>query len=124
MGGLLEFSETLEFIGKAIDSVGVVIIVVGVMAALIVFLGRMPSSRDRQALYQEARRSIGRAILLGLEFLIAGDIIRTVATSPTFQGVGILGLIIIIRAFLSVTLEFETEGRWPWQRPSGGGRAA
>ena len=58
---------------------------------------------------------LGRAILLGLEFLIAGDIIRTVAT-PTFQSVGILGSIVLIRTFLSLALNLEVEGRLPWQR--------
>lgn len=110
----MDFSGTMENIGKAIDGVGVSIIVVGVVSALAIFLVRFPGAGDRLALYQEARRGIGRAILLGLEFLIAGDIIRTVATTPSFQSVGILGLIILIRAFLSMTLEFETEGRWPW----------
>lgn len=106
----------MEDIGKAIDGIGVAIIVIGVLSALTVYLVRLAGSRDRVALYQETRKSIGRAILLGLEFLIAGDIIRTVATTPSFQSVGILGLIILIRAFLSMTLEFETEGRWPWSQ--------
>ncbi|MHB0914780.1 MAG: DUF1622 domain-containing protein [Thermoleophilia bacterium] len=112
----MEFSSIMEDIGKAIDGIGVAIIVIGVLSALTVYLVRLAGSRDRVALYQETRKSIGRAILLGLEFLIAGDIIRTVATTPSFQNVGILGLIILIRAFLSMTLEFETEGRWPWSQ--------
>ena len=57
-----------------------------------------------------------RAILLGLEFLVAGDIIRTVAISPTFASVGVLAIIVLIRTFLSATLTVEIEGRWPWQR--------
>lgn len=112
----MDFSRTMEDIGKVIDGIGVAIIVIGVLFALAVYLLRMPGSRDRVELYQETRKGIGRAILLGLEFLIAGDIIRTVATTPSFQSVGILGLIILIRAFLSMTLEFETEGRWPWSQ--------
>lgn len=114
----MEFSRILENIGKGIDAIGVAIIVIGVLLALIIYLTRLPGSGDRVDLYQVARKGIGRAILLGLEFLIAGDIIRTVATTPSFQSVGILGLIILIRAFLSTTLEFETEGRWPWARPA------
>lgn len=106
----------MEDIGKVIDGIGVAIIVIGVLSALAVYLLRWPGSPDRVELYQQTRKGIGRAILLGLEFLIAGDIIRTVATTPTFQSVGILGLIILIRAFLSMTLEFETEGRWPWSQ--------
>ncbi len=61
------------------------------------------------------RQNLGRAILLGLEFLIAGDIIRTVVVAPTLDNVLILGLIVIIRTFLSVALQLEIEGRWPWQ---------
>jgi uncharacterized membrane protein len=62
------------------------------------------------------RQSLGRVILLGLELLVAADIIRTVATSPTFTSVGVLGLIVVIRTFLSYSLEVEINGRWPWQR--------
>ena len=58
---------------------------------------------------------MGRSIILGLEFLIAGDIVRTVIVADTFENVAVLGLIILIRAFLSVTLHLEVEGRWPWQ---------
>lgn len=59
---------------------------------------------------------LGRAILLGLEFLVAGDIIRTVAISPTISSVGVLAVIVLIRTVLSATLTVEIEGRWPWQR--------
>jgi uncharacterized membrane protein len=58
---------------------------------------------------------VGRAILLGLEFLVGGDIIRTVAVSPTFTSVGVLALIVLVRTFLSFSLEVELDGRWPWQ---------
>ncbi|MCP9488663.1 MAG: DUF1622 domain-containing protein [Solirubrobacteraceae bacterium MAG38_C4-C5] len=62
------------------------------------------------------RQGIGRAILLGLEFLVAADIIRTVAVDPTFAGAGVLAIIVFIRTFLSFALELEISGRWPWQR--------
>jgi hypothetical protein len=68
--------------------------------------------------YRSYRHGIGRAILLGLEFLIAADIIRTVAVSPRFEGIGILALIVLIRTFLSFTLELDLEGRLPWERRS------
>ncbi|MEZ4236170.1 MAG: DUF1622 domain-containing protein [Myxococcota bacterium] len=71
--------------------------------------------------YRELRRGLGRAILLGLEFLVAGDIVRTVAIDPTLLGVAVLSIIVLVRTFLSFTLEMEIEGRWPWQRPSDGG---
>ncbi|HEX6421248.1 MAG TPA: DUF1622 domain-containing protein, partial [Acidimicrobiales bacterium] len=65
--------------------------------------------------YRTARRSIGRSILLGLELLVAGDIIRTVVVDPTFESVGVLAVIVAIRTFLSFTLEVEITSRWPWQ---------
>jgi uncharacterized membrane protein len=70
------------------------------------------------AVYQRYRKHLGQAILLGLEFLVAADIIRTVAVAPTFENVGVLGLIIVIRTFLSFALEVETTGTWPWQQQS------
>ncbi|AKQ63377.1 hypothetical protein A176_000289 [Myxococcus hansupus] len=65
--------------------------------------------------YRRFRLNLGRAILLGLEFLVAADIIRTVSQRPTLEGVLVLGLIVLIRTFLSFTLTVELEGRWPWQ---------
>ena len=70
--------------------------------------------------YRVYRRQLGRSIILGLEFLIAGDIIRTVVVADTLANVAVLGLIILIRSFLSVTLFLEVEGRWPWQRAQEG----
>ncbi len=70
----------------------------------------------RTGWYHRYRQDVGRAILLGLEFLVAGDIISTVAVSPTFTSVGVLAGIVAIRTFLSFSLEVELEGRWPWQR--------
>jgi uncharacterized membrane protein len=93
---------------------GITIILVGVLASSVQFLRRLRNDVGRA--YGLYRVGLGRAILLGLEFLIAGDIIRTVATSPTFQSVGILGSIVLIRTFLSLALNLEVEGRLPWQR--------
>lgn len=70
---------------------------------------------DREDNYRRYRQGVGRAILLGLEFLVAADIIRTVGVSPTFTGVGVLAVIVLVRTFLSMTLELELSGRWPWQ---------
>ncbi len=65
--------------------------------------------------FHSFRRNLGYGILLGLEFLVAGDIINTVAVEPTFASVGVLAAIVLIRTFLSFTLEVEMTGRWPWQ---------
>ena len=74
--------------------------------------------------YRVYRQDLGRAILLGLEFLIAGDIIRTVAVAPTLQNVLVLGLIVLIRTFLSFSLQLEIEGKLPWSRESRPARRA
>jgi uncharacterized membrane protein len=71
---------------------------------------------DFEKAYREYRRHIGRAILLGLEFLVAADIIGTVAVQPTFRNLGVLALIVAIRTFLSFSLEVEINGRWPWHK--------
>ncbi len=78
--------------------------------------GRFVVRREPNSPYRTYRQDVGRAILLGLEFLVAGDIIRTVVVAPTLENVLVLGLIVLIRTFLSVALQLELEGRWPWQR--------
>ena len=110
----MNFVEVVEDIGKGVDVAGITIILVGVLASSVQFLRRVRNGVG--SAYGPYRVGLGRAILLGLEFLIAGDIIRTVATSPTFQSVGILGSIVLIRTFLSLALNLEVEGRLPWQR--------
>ena len=99
--------------------VGVAVVVVGILVATVRFV-RQARSRDtnREAAYRNYRQGIGRAILLGLEFLVAADIIRTVAVAPTFRSAGVLAIIVLIRTFLNMALqvEVELEGRWPWQR--------
>jgi uncharacterized membrane protein len=110
----VSFLELMDSIGKAVDAGGVVIIVVGIALASVSALQRL-SRRDSDT-YETYRRRLGRSILLGLEFLVAADIIRTVAVTPTFASVGVLGLIVLIRTFLSFSLELEITGRWPWQK--------
>jgi uncharacterized membrane protein len=109
------YREVMDGIGRAVDSVGVLVIVVGAILAT----GRFIVKRHAESgiLYRLYRQDLGRAILLGLEFLIAGDIIRTVVVAPTLENIVILGLIVLIRTFLSMALQLEVEGRWPWQRP-------
>lgn len=110
----MNFVAVVEDVGKGVDIAGITIILVGILASTVQFLRRM--TKDVGSAYRLYRVGLGRAILLGLEFLIAGDIIRTVATSPTFQSVGVLGGIVLIRTFLSLALNLEVEGRLPWQR--------
>jgi len=113
MDGFKEtFTRFVEAAGLVIDGAGVLVIVVGILVALLrVAVG--PVSDDP---YRRLRQDLGRGILLGLEFLVAADIIRTVAVTPTLQSVAVLGLIVLIRTFLSMALQVEVEGRIPWQR--------
>ncbi|MCW2950246.1 MAG: hypothetical protein JWN41_1259 [Thermoleophilia bacterium] len=114
----MTFRELIEVVGKAIDGAGVLIILLGFLGAVVVYLVRGARRRDGIAAYTSFRQTVGRAILLGLEVLVAADIIRTVAVAPTFRSVGVLAVIVLIRTFLSATLELELSGRWPWQHAS------
>ncbi|HSR09881.1 MAG TPA: DUF1622 domain-containing protein [Thermodesulfobacteriota bacterium] len=107
------FRGIFETLGLAIDGAGVIVIIAGVVIASVRY---MSFRKEGTESYRRYRQDLGRAILLGLEFLVAGDIIRTVAVSPTLQNLYILGLIVLIRTFLSMALQVELEGRWPWQR--------
>jgi uncharacterized membrane protein len=109
------YNDVIEKIGMTIDAAGVVVIVTGAAIAFVASVVRL--SRRESDVYRRFRQQLGRAILLGLELLVAGDIIRTVAASPTLISIGVLGLIVLIRTFLSFSLEVELTGRWPWQGP-------
>ena len=113
------FQDVIETIGYVIDAAGVVAIFVGAVLAAVFAIGQLVRREGRT--YGRFRRFLGRSILLGLELLVAADIIRTVAVTPTFESVGVLALIVLIRTFLSWSLELEITGRWPWQ---GAGRSA
>ena len=104
------FRHYMDIIGTGVDAIGVLIVVVGALVALIRFLRHRHLSG-----YNRFREDFGRAILLGLEFLVAGDIIRTVVVAPTMENVGVLGLLVLIRTFLSISMQLEIDGRWPWQ---------
>lgn len=110
-----DLSTAIEWTGKAIEAAGVAIIVIGIIFAIVRAAGQT-GDEGVHGRYRRFRQSVARSILLGLEFLIAGDIIRTVAVDPTFQSVGVLAIIVAIRTFLSIELELEIDGRWPWQR--------
>lgn len=110
----MEFTELISITGYVIEAVGVFVVVVGMCISSFVFV-RTYRQLPEGVAYRTYRRQLGRSIILGLEFLIAGDIVRTVVVADTLQNVAILGLIILIRSFLSVTLHLEVEGRWPWQ---------
>lgn len=102
-------------VALGIEIVGMGVIVAGALLASVVFVRDWIREEDFLVVYRRYRERLGQAILLGLEFLVAGDIIGTVAVDPTFRNVGILGAIVLIRTFLSFALEVEIQGRWPWQ---------
>ena len=109
----MEFQEIVDVVGRTVDAVGVAVIVLGALLATGVAARQLV--RREGSVYVDYRRRLGRSILLGLEFLVAADIIRTVAVAPTFESVGVLAIIVAIRTLLSFTLELEITGRWPWQ---------
>lgn len=105
------FRHIMEIVVTLVDAAGVLIVVVGALYATGLFL-----RHRNETAYRQYRQNLGRAIVLGLEFLVAGDIIRTVVVALTLENVVVLGLIVLIRTFLSFSLQLEIEGRWPWQR--------
>lgn len=110
----MDFKDWVELTGKTMDAAGTIVIVVGAVAAAVA-AGRGLARREPNV-YRDFRRFLGRSILLGLELLVAADIIRTVAVTPTLRSVGVLAAIVLIRTFLSFSLELEITGRWPWQK--------
>ncbi|MFY1635033.1 DUF1622 domain-containing protein [Solwaraspora sp. WMMB335] len=119
----MNFETAVRLVGTTIDALGVMIILTGVLTGSVLYLRGIRRHEDLRANYRRYRQDLGRAILLGLELLVAGDIIRTVAISPTFQSVGVLAMIVAVRTFLSFSLEVELDGRWPWSRPPAASRA-
>ena len=110
------FPSALRLMTRAIEIGGIAIIVLGLLGASIAVLWQVLQGRSGAEAFTLYRSNLGRAILLGLEFLVAADIINTVAIEPTVQSLLILGGIVLIRTFLSFSLEVEIEGRWPWDR--------
>ena len=107
--------EWIEIAALAIEVLAVAIIVVAIFSSLGRYLFHSVLRPARENQYQELKFSLGRALLLGLEILVAADIVRTVALEATLESVAVLGLLVLIRTFLSWALVVEIEGRWPWQ---------
>jgi uncharacterized membrane protein len=107
--------DFVEFVGLAIDFTGVMAIALALLYAIYTF-ARSNSNKSERV--RQLRQNLGTGILIGLELLIAADIVRTVAVTPTLQSLAVLGLIVLIRTFLSMTLQVELDGRWPWRRKS------
>ena len=106
----------VDQLAKLLELVGVGIIIGGVALAAVLFVRSGIRGGQWQAAYQACRSNLGRGILLGLELLVGADIISTITAPLTIESVALLGGIIVIRTFLSFSLETEIEGCWPWQR--------
>lgn len=110
----MSYEQTVSDVARVVEAVGVAILVVGAIGAFGLF-ARDLLGQAAEA-YTRLRRNLGRVILLGLEVLIIGDIIRTIVVTPTLENVGVLGAIVLIRIVLSFSLEVEIDGTWPWNR--------
>jgi uncharacterized membrane protein len=110
------YDEFISDVVKVVEGVGAAILVFGGLWALIAYVVAAASGRARPAAYSQLRRNLGRVILLGLEVLIIGDIVRTIIVDPTIESVAVLGMIVLIRIVLSFSLEVEIDGTWPWSR--------
>ena len=104
-------SQWIHLVGVGIEIFGVLIIVAG-----IIWSSRFIYRREIRSRYDSYKISIGRSLLLGLEVLVAADIVKTIALELTFASLGLLAGLVLVRTFLSWTLVLEIEGRWPWQR--------
>lgn len=110
------FFQVIEVIALGLEALGVLAILVGFSLATVRYLKRTHPFTSHEA-YIEYRHGMGRSILLGLDFLIAGDIIKTVIVAEVGMNILVLVAIVLIRTFLSMTLHLEVEGHWPWQKP-------
>lgn len=116
------YQQIMIVVGAGFDAVGVAVIAIGAMVAT--FRALSGGEREPADRYRHFRQDLGGAIVLGLEFLVAGDIIRSVVVAPSLENVIVLSLLVLIRTFLSFALQWELHGRWPWQRTGGGSDAA
>lgn len=112
----METTVIVETLGNFIDIIGVGVIGGGIIVSAVSFAFNFALYRNIEKAFPELRRNLARVILLGLELLVAADIVRSVAVSPSFTSVGVLAIIVIIRSFLSMELQLEVEGKWPWQK--------
>ncbi|MEZ4599062.1 MAG: DUF1622 domain-containing protein [Syntrophotaleaceae bacterium] len=104
-----------EWAGAVVEAIGIFLISAAAFHALIIVMVRLAQKQKIETAFRDVRQNLGRGILLGLEFLVASDIIHTVAVDLTFRTIGVLVTIVLIRTFLSFTLEVELTGNWPWQ---------
>jgi len=114
--GMASFSSAMDHVAQAFEALGALILVVGVLWSAVLAILAWRRSREPGRAYNALRQAFGGTLLLALEVLVAADLIRTVAVSPTLTNVLVLGLIVLIRTFLSFSLEIEIDGIPPWRR--------
>ena len=114
----MTFSETMDHVAQAFEILGVLVLVSGIFWSTWLAVVAWRGSHQGWKTYQAGRASFGRVLLMGLEILVAADLIRTVAVEPTLESVSVLGLIVVIRTVLSFSLEVEIDGVVPWRRAS------
>jgi uncharacterized membrane protein len=111
----VDYTQIMNLVSRGFEIVGIAVLVIGFLAGLFLAL-RDLARGERHGVYRMIRKYFGQSILLGLEILVAADLIRTVAVDPTMENVLVLGLIVLIRTFLSFSLEIEIDGMAPWRR--------
>src|SRR4051794_10388115 len=120
----MTFTEAMDDVAKAFEGLGAAVLVLSLLLSLTISGRVWRRTRQYRVAYRTLREAFGGVLLLGLEILVAAGLVRTVAVEPTLESVAILGLIVLIRTFLSFSLEIEIEGVPPWRRAlvSGGRR--
>lgn len=117
----MTFSDAMEHVAQLFEAIGALVLLVGLLFCFTLSIRAFRRSGDGRRAYQVLRESFGGVILLGIEILVAADLVRTVAVATTLENVVILGLIVLIRTVLSFSLEIEIEGVAPWRRAMVGG---
>ncbi|MGO9487937.1 MAG: DUF1622 domain-containing protein [Solirubrobacteraceae bacterium] len=112
----MSYDDVVSEVVRVVEAFGAAIMVLGGLAAFLVFASRALRPETARESYDELRRTLGRCILVGLEVLIIADIVRTIIVDPTLESVAVLGIIVVIRIALSFSLEVEIDGFWPWRR--------
>jgi uncharacterized membrane protein len=112
----MSYDHVISDLVMGVEAVGAGIMVLGGLAAFGLFAARTLRGQTTSSPYEELRRSLSRCILLGLEVLIVGDIVRTIIVETTLESVTVLGIVVVIRILLSFSLEVEIDGVWPWRQ--------
>jgi uncharacterized membrane protein len=111
--------DAIENVSLGIEAVAIIIIVVAVIWGTVSFVWEVRRRPPVPGAYARYKERLGRGLLLGLEILVAADVIRTIALEPSFASLGVLGLLVVVRTFLSWSIAVEIEGRWPWNQRNG-----